>query len=67
MAGMDGLELLRLLKERRPQLPVMTVTASGDDERRRRAQQCGAFEFVAKPVDFDMLKQQLGQVPSAAA
>jgi len=33
MPGMDGLELLRLIKERRPDLPVMMVTAYGDDER----------------------------------
>ena len=36
MPGMDGLELLREIKERRPDLPVMMVTAYGDDERRQR-------------------------------
>ena len=37
MPGMDGLELLGEIKQRRPDLPVMMVTAYGDDERRRRA------------------------------
>ncbi len=37
MPGMDGLELLREVKHRHPDLPVMMVTAYGDDERRRRA------------------------------
>ena len=37
MPGMDGLELLREIKQRFPDLPVMMVTAYGDDERRRRA------------------------------
>jgi CheY-like chemotaxis protein len=37
MPGMDGLELLREVKQRRPDLPVMMVTAYEDDERRRRA------------------------------
>src|SRR5262249_27881819 len=37
MPGMDGLELLDQIKQRRPDLPVMMVTAYGDDERRRRA------------------------------
>ena len=64
MPGMDGLELLRAVKQRRPQLPVMMVTAYGDDERRRRAAEYGAFEFVTKPVDFDMLKAQLQRLPS---
>jgi CheY-like chemotaxis protein len=42
------------------------VTAYGDDERRRRAAEYGAFEFVTKPVDFDQLKQQLQRLPPAA-
>ena len=37
MPGMDGLSLLREVKKRRPDLPVMMVTAYGDDERRRLA------------------------------
>ena len=64
MPGMDGLELLRVLRERRPELPVMMVTAYGDDERRRRAAEYGAMEFVTKPVDFDLLKTQLQQLPA---
>ena len=64
MPGMDGLELLRVLKARRPELPVMMVTAYGDDERRRRAAEYGAMEFVTKPVDFDLLKTQLQQLPA---
>ena len=33
---MDGLELLRQVKTRRPDLPVIIVTAYGDDDHRRR-------------------------------
>ena len=67
MPGRDGLALLREIKGRRPELPVMMVTAYGDDERRRRADEFGAAEFLTKPVDFDLLKQQLRQLPPAAA
>src|SRR5204863_1705529 len=67
MPGMDGLTLLREIKARRPELPVMMVTAYGDDERRRLAEEYGAIEFITKPVDFDFLKGQLRQLPSAAA
>ena len=66
MPGMDGLELLGEIKQRRPDLPVMMVTAYGDDERRRRAVELGASEFITKPVDFDQLKEQLRQLPAAA-
>jgi CheY-like chemotaxis protein len=61
MPGMDGLALLREIKRRRPDLPVMMVTAYGDDERRRHAREWGAAEFITKPVDFDALKAQLRQ------
>jgi len=64
MPGIDGLELLRVVKERRPELPVMMVTAYGDDERRRRAAEYGAAEFVSKPVDFDLLKTRLQTLPA---
>src|SRR5205085_9610091 len=67
MPGMDGLQLLREIKQRRPELPVMMVTAYGDEERRRRASEYGAADFITKPVDFDFLKGQLRQLPSAAA
>ena len=66
MPGMDGLQLLGEIKQRRPDLPVMMVTAYGDDERRRRARELGACEFIAKPVDFDWLKARLHQLSSAA-
>jgi len=67
MPGMDGLALLREIKTRWADLPVMMVTAYGDDERRRRAGEYGALEFITKPVDFDLLKEQLRQLPSGAA
>ena len=63
MPGMDGLELLHVIKERRPDLPVMMVTAYGDDDRRGRAAQLGAVGFLTKPVDFDLLKAHLQRLP----
>ena len=63
MPGMDGLTLLREIKSKRPDLPVMMVTAYGDEERRKLAEEYGAAEFITKPVDFEMLKQQLRQLP----
>jgi len=66
MPQMDGLELLRQIKTRRPALPVMMVTAYGDEERRRLAGEYGAAEFITKPVDFDLLKTQLRDLSDAA-
>ncbi|HYU14246.1 MAG TPA: response regulator [Stellaceae bacterium] len=66
MPVMDGLQLLGEIKQQFPAFPVMMVTAYGDDERRRRARELGAVEFLTKPVDFDHLKTQLRQLPSGA-
>src|SRR3954452_10099427 len=65
MPAMDGLALLREVKARHPDLPVMMVTAYGDDERRRLADEYGAMQFITKPVDFELLKKQLQQLPQA--
>ena len=67
MPGMDGLALLGEIKKTRPELPVMMVTAYGDDERRRRAAESGAGAFLTKPVDFDLLKDQLRRLPRSPA
>jgi CheY-like chemotaxis protein len=63
MPGMDGLTLLGEIKS----LPVMMVTAYGDEERRRRAAEYGAADFLTKPIDFDHLKAQLRQFSNTSA
>jgi DNA-binding response OmpR family regulator len=52
----------------RSQLPgyAPMVTAYGDDQRRRRASELGACEFLTKPVDFDLLKARLARLPRIA-
>ena len=50
---------------REPARARPTVTAYGDNERRRCASDLGASEFLAKPVDFDALKAQLRQLSTA--
>jgi CheY-like chemotaxis protein len=67
MPDMDGLALLREVKESRPDLPVIMVTAYGDEERRRRAKEFGAAFFITKPVDFDFLKAQLRRLTVSSA
>ncbi|MBV8534862.1 MAG: response regulator [Alphaproteobacteria bacterium] len=65
MPGMDGLTLLREVKKLRPELSVMMVTAYDDPDRRQKAKAYGACDFLTKPVDFDSLKAQLRQLPTA--
>jgi DNA-binding response OmpR family regulator len=55
MPGMDGLEVLREIKERRPALPVIMLTASAAIENAIIALREGADDFFRKPVDLDEL------------
>jgi DNA-binding NtrC family response regulator len=64
---MGGLTLLGEIKKRWPGLTVTMVTAYGDDERLHTAQAHGAADFIAKPVDFGILKRELEQLSSAPA
>ncbi len=51
MAGTDGIELLKLVKERAPWLPVLVVTGFGDVPMAVKAMKLGAADFIEKPLD----------------
>ncbi|MBL8006884.1 MAG: response regulator [Ignavibacteria bacterium] len=61
MPGMSGLELLEHIKQKyhKPPPVVMMITAYGDGENFRIAQELGADDFLTKPVDFKLLKEKL--------
>lgn len=61
MPGMSGLELLEHIKKKyhKPPPVVMMITAYGDGENHRIAQELGADDFLTKPVDFKLLKEKL--------
>ncbi len=64
MAGMNGLDLLRHLVVTGSRIPVVILTAHGDDEARQRAREAGAVAFLGKPFRADDL---LGAVRTALA
>ena len=53
MPGESGLELLHMVKQRYPSLPVIVMTAFSDLDSAVAAFQGGAFEYLAKPFDLD--------------
>jgi len=55
MAGMNGLDLLQHLTATGSRIPVVILTAQGDDETRQRALQAGAVAFLGKPFRGDAL------------
>ncbi|MCB1695296.1 MAG: nitrogen regulation protein NR(I) [Pseudomonadales bacterium] len=53
MPGTDGLQLLSILSERHPELPVIITTAHSDLDSAVASYQRGAFEYLPKPFDLD--------------
>jgi CheY-like chemotaxis protein len=60
MPGMNGLELLKQIKERYPQLKVYMITAYGDEDSHRRAVEYGCDDYLTKPIDFSVLRNRIG-------
>ena len=59
MPGMSGLELLPKAKALRPDVPVIMITAYGDAETKRKAQEGGAEALLTKPIDFGALRSEI--------
>ena len=59
MPGMSGLELLPKAKALRPDVPVIMITAYGDEETKRRALNGGAEALLTKPIDFVALVNEI--------
>jgi|ERR1035438_3672481 FixJ family two-component response regulator len=55
MPGMSGLELQAQLNTERCRIPIIFITAHGDEKMRLQARRQGAVEFLAKPFDDDVL------------
>jgi DNA-binding NtrC family response regulator len=59
MPKMNGIELLKKIKERYPKLKVIMITAYGDEQNFNSAKKYGAEEYFIKPIEFDTLKAKL--------
>jgi DNA-binding NtrC family response regulator len=53
MPGMDGLELTRAIRDRDRSLPVLLVTAHGNEKVAVSAMKAGAYDYLTKPFDID--------------
>lgn len=50
--GIEGLELLKYIKEVSPETDVIIMTAYGSDDMKERAYQGGAYHYYEKPIDM---------------
>lgn len=67
LAGVDGLDFLRMARERAPHIPVIVLTGQGDEETAVAAWKLGAFHYLTKPVKPQELIQALTEACEQSA
>jgi DNA-binding NtrC family response regulator len=65
LPDLSGLEVLRLLREYDPNLPVILITAQGTSLTAIEAMKSCAFDYLAKPIDLGRLESQIGRAIEA--
>lgn len=59
MPGIDGIEVLRRVKKANPRIEVIILTGHGSEQDRKTCMELGAFAYLQKPVDIDVLSDTL--------
>lgn len=59
MPGIDGIEVLRRVKETNPEIEVIILTGHGSEADRETCMKLGAFAYLHKPVNIDLLSETL--------
>jgi len=62
MPVMDGIEMLRRLRDRWPEIPVIIISGESQPEIRKKAMEIGANDFLLKPVLFKALRRSISRV-----
>jgi CheY-like chemotaxis protein len=67
MPGMSGLDMLPKAKPVRPEVPVIMISAYGDDNTKKKALEGGAEGLLTKPIDFVALRSEIDSRVASAA
>ena len=67
LPGMDGEQAFRAMKEQRPLVPVIIMTAYGEVERAVRLLKAGAFHYITKPFELDVLAHLVEEAAGKSA
>jgi two-component system response regulator CpxR len=59
MPGIDGMEVLRRVKRTNPGTEVIILTGHGSDREEALAAELGAFAYLRKPVDIEVLTETM--------
>jgi len=59
MPEISGLELCRRIRELDPQTPIVFYSGAAFERDRKKALECGASDYIVKPIEFDLLAERL--------
>lgn len=59
MAGMSGLETMKRLRERKPDIRCILLTGHGDEEDYYKGQEAGCSFYLMKPLDIEVLMEKI--------
>lgn len=59
MPGIDGIEVLRRVKQTNPQIEVIILTGQGSEADKKVCMELGAFAYLEKPVDVNILSETI--------
>ena len=59
MPGITGLDLLKVVKDKYPNIRVSMITAYGDEQNYKTAMSTGAENYFTKPIDFEQVKKEV--------
>ncbi|MCK5163819.1 MAG: response regulator, partial [Desulfobacula sp.] len=59
MPGIDGMQVLKEVKQTRPEIEVIVLTGHGSEHDKKKCMDLGAFAYMQKPVDINLLTQSL--------
>jgi CheY-like chemotaxis protein/cytidylate kinase len=61
MPGIDGFEVLRKIKKNKPHIEVIILTGHGSEDDRQKCLDLGAFAYLQKPADIELLTDTMKQ------
>ncbi len=59
MPGMDGIETLKAIKEKKPELQIILLTGHATVQKGVEAMKLGAMDFIEKPADLEILAEKI--------
>ena len=59
MPGIDGFEVLEKIKHNKPDIEVIILTGHGSEKDKKRCLELGAFAYLQKPADIDLITETM--------